>query len=102
MQKMTLANVQKQTQETPRKKGGWAISSISVESETVCETNTQCQNTEKQKLEETIRLLTKEISDKDKKISEKEKTIDRMAESEKKMEKRDSEKSKETEKQNSS
>ena len=51
---MISGTVRKQTQEAPRKRGGEAISSIPVQSETVCETNTQCQNMEQQKLEETI------------------------------------------------
>ena len=79
--KMILATVQKQTQEAQQKQGGEAISSISVQSETMCETNTQCRNAEKQ---EKIWLLTKEISDKEKKI-------ERMAGREKEMQKRDSE-----------
>ena len=79
------------------KKGGEAISSISAQSETVCENNSQCKNTEKKKLEEAMRLLTKEISNNSKKLSDNEKTIDRMAKRKKEMEKCDSEKSKEME-----
>ena len=48
--KMILATVQNETQEATRKQGGEAISSISVQSETVCETNKQCQDTEQKKL----------------------------------------------------
>ena len=51
----------------------------------MCETNWQCQNTKQKKLEETIRLLTEEISNKDKKLSDNETTIDRMARREKEM-----------------
>ena len=91
-------DVQKQTQKATRKNGGEAMSSISTQSETVCETNLQWQNTKEKKLEETIRLLTEEISNKDKKISDNETIIERMARREKEMEKRDSEKSKEMEK----
>ena len=40
------------------------MSSISTQSETVCETNLQWQNTKEKKLEETIQLLTEEISNK--------------------------------------
>ena len=39
---MILAAVQTPTQEAPQKQDGEGISSISVQSETVCETNTQC------------------------------------------------------------
>ena len=89
--KMILSTVQNQTQEATQKRSGEAISSNSIQSETVCETNKQCQNTEQKKLEETIRLLTKKKSNKDKNLSNNEKTIERMAKREKEMEKCDSE-----------
>ena len=98
MKQKIIADVQKQTQKATRKKGGKAISSISAQRETVCENDLQCKNTEQKKLEEMMRLLTKEISNKNKKLSCNEKTIDRMAKREKEMEKRDSEKSKDMEK----
>ena len=75
---MISKTVPKQTYEAaPRKQGGEAISSISVQSETVCETNTQCKNTKRKNPQETIWLLKKEISDKDKTISKKDKTIEK-------------------------
>ena len=74
---MILAYIQKQTQEA---QGGEAIYSISVQSETVCETNSPCRNTEPKNLWETIRLLKKEIPDKDKTIFEKDKAIETMTE----------------------
>ena len=85
---MILAYIQKQTQEA---QGGEAIYSISVQSETVCETNTQCKNAERKNPQGTIQLLKKKISDKDKTISKKDKTIEEMAEWEQEMEERDSE-----------
>ena len=96
--KMILATVQKQTQEAPQKQGGEAISSISVQSETVSETNTQYQNTETKNLWETIWLLKKDISAKEKTIFEKDKTIEKMTEREQEMEKRDSKQNNEMEK----
>ena len=41
------------------------ISSISVQSETVCETNTLGENTEKKKLQERIRFMEKEKLEQD-------------------------------------
>ena len=64
----------------------------------MCENNSQCKNTEQKKLEERMRLLTKEISNKNNKLSDNEKTIDRMTKREKEMEKREAKQSKEMEK----
>ena len=76
-------DVQNQTRKARQKKGGEVISSILAQSETVCETNSQCQNTKQKKLEETIRLLIEEISNKDKKLSDNKTTIERMTRREK-------------------
>ena len=90
--------LKKNSKSNTEKRWKKAISSILAQGETVCENNLQCKNTEQKKLKETMWLLTKEISNKNKKLSDNEKTIDRMAKREKEMEKRDSEKSKEMEK----
>ena len=49
MGKMILATVQKQTQEAPRKQGGEAISSISVQSEKLCVKQTNSARTHRAK-----------------------------------------------------
>ena len=60
--KTRLADVQRQTKKTTRKKGEEAKSSIlAQESDTVCENQKQCKNTEQEKLEEKLRLLTRII-----------------------------------------
>ena len=64
----------------------------------MCENNSQGKNTEQKKLEDRMWLLTKEISNKNKKLAENEKTIDRMTKREKEMKKRESKQSKEMEK----
>ena len=90
--KTRLADVQRQTKKTTRKKGEEATSSIlAQESDTVCENQKRCKNTEQEKLEEKLRLLTEELSNKNKKIFDDEKTIDEMKQKQKDMEKRDSE-----------
>jgi len=67
--KTRLADVQRQTKKTTRKKGEEATSSIfAQESDTVCENQKQCKNTEQEKLEEKLRLLTEELSNKNKKL----------------------------------
>ena len=90
--KTRLTDVQRQTKKTTRKKGEEATSSIlAQESDTVCENQKQCKNTEQEKLEEKLRLLTEELSNKNKKLYDNEKTIDKMEQKQKEMEKRDSE-----------
>ena len=74
------------------------MTSISTQSESVSERDLEWQKSKERKLEETIRLLTEELLNKDKKISDNETIIERMERKEKEMEKRDSKKSKEMEK----
>ena len=71
---------------------------MAKESDTVCENQKQCKNTEQEKLEEKLRLLTEELSNKNKKLYDNEKTIDEMKQKQKDMEKRDSEMNKKFEK----
>ena len=53
--------VPKQMPKTPQHAGVDAISSVSVQSETVCETNALSKSTEIKKLKETIKLMRKEM-----------------------------------------
>ena len=91
-------DVENQTKKATRKNSGETMTSISTQSETVSERDSEWQTSKERKLEETIRLLTEELLNKDKKISDNETIIERMERKEKEMEKRDSEKSKEMEK----
>ena len=91
-------DVENQTKKATRKNRGESMTSISTQSETVSERDSEWQKSKERKLEETIRLLTEELLNKDKKISDNETIIERMERKEKEMEKRDSEKSKEMEK----
>ena len=53
--------VSKQTQGTPRRQGRDAMARILVQSETMSETNPQGKDTDAEKLQETIRLMRKEL-----------------------------------------
>ena len=91
-------DVENQTKKATRKNRGEAMTSISTQSETVSERDSEWQTSKERKLEETIQLLTEELLNKDKKISDNETIIERMERKEKEMGKRDSKKSKEMEK----
>ena len=91
-------DVENQTKKATRKNHGEAMTSVSTQSETVSERDSEWRKSKERKLEETIRLLTEELLNKDKKISDNETIIERMERKEKEMEKHDSEKSKEMEK----
>ena len=98
MRKPKRGDVENQTKKATRKNSGETMTSISTQSESVSERDLEWQKSKERKLEETIRLLTEELLNKDKKISDNETIIERMERKEKEMEKRDSEKSKEMEK----
>ena len=96
--KTRFTNVKRQTKKITRKIGEQNRSSILTrENDTVSE-NQKCKNTEQEKLEEKLRLLTEELSNKNEQLYDNEKTIDEMIQKQKDMEKRDSEMNKKFEK----
>ena len=62
--------VPKQTQVKRRHVGVAAVSSVSIHSETVCETNAQSKDTEIKKLKETLSLMRKEVEEANSRVEE--------------------------------
>ena len=62
--------VPKQTQVKRRNVGVAAVSSVSIHSETVCETNAQSKDTEIKKLKETLSLMRKEVEEANSRVEE--------------------------------
>ena len=77
--KRLLSSERHQTPVATRKQDGEAISSVSIQTESVSETTEGCKNAESRKAQERIRLLEKQLMDKDEemkiKLMEKDETM---------------------------